>query len=280
MDGLSTAASVIAVIQIAGQVFLSRNLCRTYYLDVKEARKDIQRLRDEVTSLQDVLTDVADLADAVNSAGPSILGLLNQPNGPVQLCQKDLAGLAAKLEPGHGKYKMKQFGYRALKWPFNSKEVEKLLTTIGRHKATFNLALTTDNVSGREPFLQMSAGKRSINGYHRQTHPQTTTPPLKSDNLRQSELVALAERNSWMWENRFMHMVGYFRQAFIIIDALDECTEQEALLGLIEKVVGWKFENLHILVTSQPEGGIEDALKPLVTDQICIQSTLVNADMQ
>jgi hypothetical protein len=143
MDGLSAAASVIAVVQISGQVF---DLCRTYYLEVKEARKDIQLLRDEVTSLQDVMTNVADLAEDPGPAKLSILSLLNQHDGPVKQCQKDLTGLVAKLEPGQGKNKMKQFGSRALKWPLSSKDVEKLLTTIGRHKATFNLALTADHV--------------------------------------------------------------------------------------------------------------------------------------
>jgi hypothetical protein len=143
MDPVSAAASVIAVVQISAQVF---DLCRTYFLEVKEARKDIQLLRDEVTSLQDVLTNVADLAEDPGSAKLSILSLLNQQDGPLQRCQKDLIGLFAKLELGQGKHKMKQFGLRALKWPFSSKDVEKLLTTIGRHKATFNLALTGDLV--------------------------------------------------------------------------------------------------------------------------------------
>jgi ankyrin repeat domain-containing protein 50 len=141
MDGLSGAASVIAVVQISSQVF---NLCRTYYLEVKEARKDIKRLRDEVTSLQDTLANVVDLADAPGSAKLSILSLLNQPDGPVQQCRTDLVGLAAKLDSGQGKDRMKKFGLRALEWPFSSKDVDKAITAIGRHKATFHLALTAD----------------------------------------------------------------------------------------------------------------------------------------
>jgi len=137
MDGISAAASVIAAIQIAGQVF---DLCRKYYLEVKDARKDIQRLRDEVTSLQDVLINVADLTDAPGSAKSSILAL-NQPDGPVQQCRTELIRLATKLDPGQGKDKMTQLGLRALKWPFSSKEIDKAITTIGRHKMTFNLAL-------------------------------------------------------------------------------------------------------------------------------------------
>jgi ankyrin repeat domain-containing protein 50 len=141
MDGLSAAASVITVVQISSQVF---DLCRTYYLEVKEARKDIQRLRDKVTSLQDVLANVADLADAPGSAKLSILNLLNQPDGPVQQCRRDLVGLAEKLDPGQGKDRMKNYRLRALKWPFSSKDVDKAITAIERHKATFHLALTAD----------------------------------------------------------------------------------------------------------------------------------------
>ena len=74
-------------------------------------------------------------------------------------------------------------------------------------------------------------------------------------------------------------MLGDFRQSFIILDALDECTEREELLGLIEKIVNWKLEKLHILVTSRRENDIEDTLTPLITGQICIQSALINADI-
>ena len=143
MDPLSAAASIIAVVQISGQVF---QLCQAYYSGVKGARKDIKLLRDEMISLQDVLTHVADLAEDPGLANPSTLNLLNQQNSPVQQCQKDLEELVVKLEHGQGNNKMRQFGFRALKWPFSSKDVEKLLATIGRHKATFNLALTADNV--------------------------------------------------------------------------------------------------------------------------------------
>jgi len=140
MDGISAAASIIAVIQISGQVI---NLCQTYYSEVRDAKMDIRRLSEEITSLQAVLTKVADLANAPNAAKLSALGLLNQPGGPAQQCLKELIALAAKLNLGQGK-EMKQFGLRALKWPFSSKDVDKFVTTIERHKTTFNLALAAD----------------------------------------------------------------------------------------------------------------------------------------
>jgi hypothetical protein len=71
-----------------------------------------------------------------------------------------------------------------------------------------------------------------------------------------------------------------FHQSFIILDALDESREKEELLELTENIVKWKLETLHLLATSQREKDIEENLMPLITGQICIQSTLVDADIR
>jgi len=131
MDGVSAAASVVAIIQISGQVFA---LCQSYYSGVKSAREDIPRLRDEVTALQDVLTNIRDLADAPGSAKLSILGLLNQPDGLIQQCATELKGLKTKLDTG----------LRALRWPIHRKDIDKTILVIRRQKKIFNLALTAD----------------------------------------------------------------------------------------------------------------------------------------
>jgi hypothetical protein len=143
MDGLSAAASVVAIVQAAWEVY---DKCQTYYKLVKGARKDIQRLCEEVTLLGDVLTNLSDLAGDTASANLSSVGLLFQKDGPLQQCREILEELNAKLKPGEGENKMRQFGAKALKWPFSSKDVEGLLKVIGRHKDTFNLALTGDNM--------------------------------------------------------------------------------------------------------------------------------------
>jgi hypothetical protein len=74
-------------------------------------------------------------------------------------------------------------------------------------------------------------------------------------------------------------MLKDFQQTFIILDALDECKEREELLGLLENFIDWEVESLHVLATSRRERDIEEALEPLVTGQVCIQSALVNADI-
>ena len=115
-------------------------------MEAKEARRDIQRLQEEITSLERVLTGIKDLADAQSNNGLAMLDLLNQPEGPMQQCQAVLTDLADKLRQAKGNGKMKQFGMRALKWPFKSKDIDDYLVTIERHKTTFGLALTADNV--------------------------------------------------------------------------------------------------------------------------------------
>ena len=137
MDPLSITASIVAVIQISQQLF---DLCQIYYKGIKSARNDIKRLRDEITALSDILTQLSDLAD---EPGADTLATLNIIKLPLQNCSDDLSLLAERLDPGHGR-EMKQFGLRALKWPFSTKEVDKTLAIIDRHKNTFTLALTAD----------------------------------------------------------------------------------------------------------------------------------------
>jgi hypothetical protein len=141
MDGLSIAASAIAIIQISSTIF---DLCRTYYINVKGARKDIQRLQHELIAIQDVLVRLVDLSKEHNTASLRTLKLLEQEGGPLEQCQSELVALAARIGVGDEDGKMKSFGLRALRWPLNSKDVDKALNTIERHKASLGLALNTD----------------------------------------------------------------------------------------------------------------------------------------
>lgn len=71
-------------------------------------------------------------------------------------------------------------------------------------------------------------------------------------------------------------------ESYIIIDALDECGDQDALFKFLRALSTWQIGTLHLLVTSRKEVDIEDCLNALVKgeDQICIQSALVNQDIR
>lgn len=75
-------------------------------------------------------------------------------------------------------------------------------------------------------------------------------------------------------------MVKGFDSTYILIDALDECSDREDILKLLEAIMEWNLNNLHILVTSRNENDIATSLEPLVTFQQCIQSALVDADIR
>jgi len=67
---------------------------------------------------------------------------------------------------------------------------------------------------------------------------------------------------------------------YIILDALDECHARDEVMSLIQNVLEWRSEHLHLLVTSRRERDIEDTLESLVTGEICIQSAAVDADIR
>ena len=143
MDGVGSASAILAVAQVAWNVY---KLCRKYYSEVKEARKEIQTLSLEVMLLADLLTNVSDLANDEDSVSFSNISLLGQQNGPLDQCRELLNTLKTQLDPGEGESKMRRYGKRALKWPFRNKDIENLLSRIGKHKETLNMALAADNM--------------------------------------------------------------------------------------------------------------------------------------
>ena len=145
IDGLSAAASVIAVVQISGQIFQQ---CQTYYSEVKDAENDIQRLHNEVMALQGIASSVNDLIATAESNKLPALEFLNQNHGLLQYYQSELDNLAVRLEKALGKDKVKRLGVRALKWPFDRKEIDDAVAVIERCKTTFNLALGCDQAYG------------------------------------------------------------------------------------------------------------------------------------
>ena len=74
--------------------------------------------------------------------------------------------------------------------------------------------------------------------------------------------------------------IGSFQRVYIIIDALDESTDGEQLLTLIEKIVEWKFGGLHLLATSREAEAIDERLGPRVSGAVALQSVAVDNDIR
>ncbi|KAK4220529.1 hypothetical protein QBC38DRAFT_191135 [Podospora fimiseda] len=140
MDGLGAAASVIAVIELTAKLI---SLCLEYSSAVKNAKADIKRLRnyteilkmtaeDAQKLLQDPHGPRLKLSQKVDKALVDIRSQLNEIN----------TTLEAKL--GKGQKLMRRIGFRALKWPFESKDMDKIIANLKRGQDSFTAALQID----------------------------------------------------------------------------------------------------------------------------------------
>ena len=76
-------------------------------------------------------------------------------------------------------------------------------------------------------------------------------------------------------------LTSHNHQHYIILDALDECSDGQDLLTRIHEIQGWQHPNLSLLLTSRRHKDIEDIIE-LCThpeQRIGIQSSFVDADI-
>jgi hypothetical protein len=135
MDGLSGAASVIAVIDMSAKITA---LCFQYSIAVKDAKNDIERIKKKVGDIKRVLEGIKKLLDGPHQTR---LSTTHDLFLSLEQCLQELGGLKFELESGKA---MSRFGARALKWPFTSKRVEKIVSSLEGHEHTFTLALQVD----------------------------------------------------------------------------------------------------------------------------------------
>jgi hypothetical protein len=69
---------------------------------------------------------------------------------------------------------------------------------------------------------------------------------------------------------------------YVVLDALDECTQRPELMDVLKTVVGWQLDNLHLLMTSRKERDIESSLEEYIKeeDAVCLQRDVVDKDIQ
>ncbi|EIM82246.1 uncharacterized protein STEHIDRAFT_160801 [Stereum hirsutum FP-91666 SS1] len=65
---------------------------------------------------------------------------------------------------------------------------------------------------------------------------------------------------------------------YIVIDALDECSERNNLMALIEEITQWNLDNIHMLLTSRKEEDLNRLLMPL-SAEVTLESSIVDRDI-
>ncbi|PQK11655.1 hypothetical protein BB8028_0003g02790 [Beauveria bassiana] len=124
MDGLSVAASVIAVVDVSVKVI---TLCSQYSKAVANASADISRLETLLKGLKTTL----DHAEALIKA-PQGASLSTSQNLQEQLtaCHSTLQKLHDKLDGGVARQTKHRLWTRALKWPFSRDEIDSMVSTL------------------------------------------------------------------------------------------------------------------------------------------------------
>ena len=77
-------------------------------------------------------------------------------------------------------------------------------------------------------------------------------------------------------------MIRKFNQAYVILDALDECpryTQRDDVLRVIETMRNWNMPGLHLLVTSRNEVDIREGLGVAHDQEVAMNNTAIEKDI-
>jgi hypothetical protein len=134
MDGLSVAASIIAVVQIAGSVI-------TYLSAVKNAPKECRKLLIEVSNSITLLLKLKDLSESSPTDPWSAeVQAFAVKDGPLDQYKLVLENLIAKVKPQTGVRK----AVNVLLWSFLKEEVTSILVRMESLKTLMSIALEMD----------------------------------------------------------------------------------------------------------------------------------------
>ena len=80
-------------------------------------------------------------------------------------------------------------------------------------------------------------------------------------------------------ENILDNILSQFPHAYIVIDALDECTNRNKVATWLSKIMKNVTKNIHILITSRPLPDMNNTLGRLSTSSVNIEERAVNSDI-
>ena len=137
MEVVGVVASIGSIIELSTKVVSS---CHKYITAVKSAEKDIIRLRNETESLKQILQSIQNGNTQKNGkllSSPSMARLLED-------CFGQLTRLKDKLQPRKSTGLRSRLRLRQLKWPFESREADKIISDLQGYKQSVSLCLQAD----------------------------------------------------------------------------------------------------------------------------------------
>ncbi|CAG8962108.1 hypothetical protein HYFRA_00005151 [Hymenoscyphus fraxineus] len=140
MDGISAAASVVAIVDIASKV---ASQLKDYYEGVKNAQDDIKRLYGSIQSLQATLSRIYDILN--KEQGVIKPELFTDPSGPLKQSEIELKKLVLNLGTPPDSHFLRKL--ESWKWPFKAGDIEKIVLQIEKHKSSLTTQLGVEALS-------------------------------------------------------------------------------------------------------------------------------------
>jgi superfamily I DNA and RNA helicase len=141
MEVLGAAVNILSAIDLSAKVGL---LCVEYAKEVKNAQTEIARLHREVVNLEKALSDVQPLLEGADKGK---LKSSQRLNSALKDSVTQLQLLQERLHPSTSRKVMSRISLRALKWPFESKEVDFVINNLKKNTETILLSLQVDQTS-------------------------------------------------------------------------------------------------------------------------------------
>jgi len=151
MEGLGAAASAVAVIELGAKVAA---LCLQYTLAVKNAKHEIERFRQQTEGLMAIADGAQRLLQGPDGARlQTAQNLRNALANARSRLDRIHTTLENKLNASRTGRAMRRMGWRALAWPFESKDTDKIITDLQRDRDAISAALQIDQtfVSPHKP---------------------------------------------------------------------------------------------------------------------------------
>jgi len=148
-EALALSASIVAVVQIAGQV---ANICKAYIEGMANYPKDLRVILIETSSLKVLLENLTFLVENDDNSA-TLLSSLGGENGPIGGCRQATLELE-NLFPSEQLQTYRQGGRRnrarlslaVLAWPFREQQARALLGQLVQHKTSISLAVSAESL--------------------------------------------------------------------------------------------------------------------------------------
>ncbi|KAN0112496.1 hypothetical protein V8E51_005447 [Hyaloscypha variabilis] len=75
-------------------------------------------------------------------------------------------------------------------------------------------------------------------------------------------------------------LLGLFQSVYIILDALDECSERRDVFDFLEELHGWKIPGVRVLLSSKTMEEIQEAVATYSVTRVHVQSSVVDDDIR